>query len=308
MKRILALLIALLVFAMPIVGAAAGQEEPKRPRLMIESGVVAPEVVSGGEDIELVVSINNIGKAEARYLSVKAYSESEYITLASDLNGTFMQKLSSGKTCEITFTFHVNPRAESGEYLLHVDAVYEDVSGMLYSCDAVFRATIVQPVELAFDPIELPELAESGSSFTQLISVYNPTYAPAYNVHASLNADGLVCASVFFPELAPGEQAVKELNVFVITLSGGYGLTNGEIVITYEDYSGTVKTLTQPVSCRITEPDKLSADEEQLLIEEQKAQQTLSKWWITVLCAAALTAIVISVIIVSKLSRLAKIR
>lgn len=307
MRRIFALFIALLVFALPIAGLASG-EEPKRPRLIIESGTVAPEAVSGGEKIDLSVVIKNIGKADAHYLSVKAYSESEHIALASDLNGEFAQKLSAGKSHEFTFSFRVDPRAESGEYLLHVEAAYEDGSGVGYSCDAVFRAAILQPVEIQMDPIDLPAFVQSGSSFTRLISVYNTSCAPAYNVHAALNVEGLVCASVFFPELAPGEQEVKELNVFVITLSGGYGQTGGEIVLTYEDESGEVTTITMPVSCTIKEPEKIADEDEERMAEEQKKQQTLSKWWISVLAAVAVIAILCSVIIAGKLAKTAKIK
>lgn len=307
MKRLLTLLVALLVFALPISGLASG-EEAKRPRLIIESGTVAPEAVSGGEEIELTVVIKNIGKADAHYLTVKAYSESEFFTLASDPNGEFVQKLSSGKTREFTFSFRVDPRAVSGEYLLYVEAVYEDGSGMEYSCEAVFRAAIIQPVEISMDPVELPAFVQSGSSFIQLISVYNPSCAAAYNVHAALNVDGLVCASVFFPELAPGEQAVKELNVFVITLSGGYGPTQGEVVLTYEDEDGAVKTSIIPISCTITEPEKISDEDGGRIAEEQKKQQTLSKWWISVLAAVAVIAILCSIIVVGKLARLAKMK
>ena len=307
MKKIIALLICLLLIALPIVGLASGDEQ-KRPRLIIESGTVAPEAASGGEDIELTVVIKNIGKADARYLSVNAYSESEFFTLASDLNGEFMQRLSSGKTREFTFSFRVSPRAVSGEYILHVDAAYEDESGMEHSCDAVFRAAIVQPVEISMDPVELPTFVQSGSSFIQLISVYNPSCAAAYNVHAALNVDGLVCASVFFPELAPGAQEVKELNVFVITLSGGYGPTGGELVLTYEDESGEIKTVTTPVSCTITEPEKTTDEDGERIAQEQKKQQTLSKWWISVLAAVAVIAILCSVIIAGKLARMAKIK
>lgn len=307
MKRLLTLLVALLVFALPISGLASG-EEAKRPRLIIESGTVAPEAVSGGEEIELTVVIKNIGKADAHYLSVKACSESEFFTLASDLNGEFVQKLSSGKTREFTFSFRVDPRAVSGEYLLHIEAVYEDGSGMEYACEAVFRAAIVQPVEISMDPVELPAFVQSGSSFIQLISVYNPSCAAAYNVHAALNVDGLVCASVFFPELAPGAQEVKELNVFVITLSGGYGPTGGELVLTYEDESGEVKTVTTPVSCTITEPETTTDEDGERIAQEQKKQQTLSKWWISVLAAVAVIAILCSVIVVGKLARLAKMK
>ena len=56
MKRLLTLLVALLVFALPISGLASG-EVAKRPRLIIESGTVAPKAVSGGEEIELTVVI-----------------------------------------------------------------------------------------------------------------------------------------------------------------------------------------------------------------------------------------------------------
>ena len=96
--------------------------------------------------------------------------------------------------------------------------------------------------------------------------------------------------------------------MFVITLSGGYGPTQGEVVLTYEDEDGAVKTSIIPVSCTITEPETTTDEDGERIAQEQKKQQTLSKWWISVLAAVAVIAILCSFIVVGKLARLAKMK
>ena len=167
-----------------------------------------------------------------------------------------------------------------------------------------------QPVELAFEPGGMPDAVASGSSVTQLITIYNPSCGTAYNVHVKLDMDGVICASAYFDKIMPSEQAEKELKMMITELRGvnRYGETTGVFTVTYEDSNGAEEKLTQQLKTHIDRANELSESEKASQEAERMKRNTLSKWWISVLAAVAVIAILCSVIVVGKLRRLAEIK
>ena len=311
MKRIVVFLISLIIVLIPIAShASASENEIKRPRLLIESGSAEPASVAGNTDFELKIKLKNIGTAAAHYIRVTAAAEDEDIILTSDMNGTFLEKLPHGQIQDITFKFRMALHAKNGEHHIIVSAAYEDADGQEHTTDAAFRVFAEQPVEIVVDDFELPDSMESGSMASIPVFIYNPSDADAYNVTVSLAVDGIICGSVLFDRLASGEQAEKELHLVVMDAGSGkqYGETKGNLEIEYEDENGEKSNIVRPVSTNITPSERLSPDEEALQEEEYIKQNTLSKWWISVLVAVAVIAVLCSIIIVGKLSRIAKIK
>lgn len=308
MKRFFAILISLILLALPLTGLAWSE---KKPVLFIETGLVTPEAVTGDEDIELKVTIRNYGEAEARFVRITAESDSESVALVSDLNGVFLEALPAGESTEVVFLFHTALHTRTGEYRLSVRAVYEDKNGMESSAEAAYRMNVVQEVSLSADMPEFPDPVVSGDSFTQSVFIYNPSDAPACNIHAELKVDGFIAGSAFVRSLAPGESAERELKVIVTELSGGskYGKTDGRLTVTYEDENGNEKSFYISVTGNIEAPKLGPTPEEQAKLEEEEMKQnTLSKWWISALAAVAVIAILASVLIISRLARLVKIK
>lgn len=279
------------------------------PFLRITGADITPDTVGGDEEIKLKATIENTGSA-ARNITVRAEPEDEDIVLTSDLNGEFIERLAAGETAGVELTFHSRLHAKGGEHRVRVTAVYEGAGGQSFNTEAVFRFAVEQQAEIRLDEPTLPDSVESGSSFTLPVGVYNPSDASAYNIRAKLSVEGLICGSALFEKLAPGEQAEKTLNVIVTEIGGGkkYGRTEGKFEVTYEDENGAEHKLSVPVDCSITEPQGVTPAEEAKMAEEQMRQNTLSKWWISILAAVAVIAILCSIIVVGKLARQAKIK
>ena len=279
------------------------------PFLRITEAAISPDTVAGNEEIKLKATIENIGGA-ARYITVCAMPEDEDIVLSSDLNGEFIERLAARENAEVEFTFRSLLHAKDGEHRVRVTAVCDGANGQSFNTEAVFRLKVEQQAEIRLDEPMLPDSLESGSSFTLPVGVYNPSDAAAYNIRAKLSVEGLICGSAFFEKLAPGEQAEKTLNVIVTEISAGkkYGKTEGVLDVTYEDKNGAEHKLSVPVDCSITEPQGVTPDEEARRTEEQMRKNTLSKWWISVLVVISLAALLISLIVIGKLARLAKVK
>ena len=271
--------------------------------LRVAEATITPDLPSGYTEITVKAVISNSGALDTRNVTVRAVAEDGELTLTSDLNGVFIERIPAGESAEAVFTFCVSGRATDGEHIILIEAVSDSVF-----CEGRFRVNVRQPVELAFEPGGMPDIVASGSSVTQLITIYNPSCGTAYNVHVKLDMDGVICASAYFDKILPGDQAEKELKMMITELRGvnRYGETSGVFTVKYEDINGTEKKITQQLKTRIDPSDELSESEKAAQKAEQMKRNTLSKWWISVLAAVAIIAILCSVIVVGKLVKIAR--
>lgn len=266
--------------------------------LRIAETSITPMEPSGDTEITVTANIANTGTVTAENIAVHASSEDGELVLTSDLNGVFIESIPADESAVAEFTFRVSNRASDGEHLILIEVVSDSVS-----CEGRFRVNVRQPVELAFEFGEMPDSVNSGSSVTQLVTVYNPSCGTAYNVHVKLDMEGVICAAPYFDKILPGDQVDKELNMIITELRGKnrYGETTGVFTVTYEDANGTEKQITQTLKTNINQADVLTESEKAAREAEQMKQNTLSKWWISVLSVIAIIAILCSLIIVGKL-------
>lgn len=291
-------------------GGGGGQTAVRKPVLQLVAGTVTPEIIEKEGEVLLTVTLQNVGSRDAVNLHLTAQSQDSDVLLTSDLNGTFLTGLPMTETVEGRFTFAVNPRTMAGMHYMTVQATYEDKYGGTYADAWQFRVEVKQPVDLDFDRLKLPESVTSGESFTELLYVYNPSQAPAYKVQATLSVDGLVCASAYLGTIEAQGSAQKEMSIFATTLSGGqrYGESYGILEIIYWDEDGEVFVVTQDLDIVIVEPKPITDEEKEKQEQEQKEQQTLSQWWVSLLIAIAAILVLLALIIISKFSRMLKMR
>ena len=291
-------------------GGGNYQPAVKKPVLLIDAGTVAPTETAGNTTVSLTVSVVNRGQLEARNIHIVPATEDSDLQLLSDLNGVFLDELPVDETTEAKFEFRVARHALEGDHVMQVNVAYEDKYGNAYSEAGTYRVHVAQPVELEHDPIKLPETMTSGDTFTQIIYVYNPSCATAYNVRGVLNVDGLICSSAYLGNIPPQGSAEKELSVFVTTLPGNskYGDTWGSFQVLYENDAGEQQSLQQELKGTILEPVEITDEEKAKQEQEQKEQQTLSQWWISLLVAIAVIVILIAVIVIARFARLLRMK
>lgn len=278
--------------------------------LLIENSAVTPTETVGNDAVTITLTIANDGQKEARNITITAIPQDADIVLTSDLNGIYLERLAVNEVVTVQFDLRVARHALEGDHLVKIDMKYEGKTEGEYTSTASYRIHVAQPVELAYDAIKLPEKITSGDTFTQIIYVYNPSCATAYNVRGVLNVDGLICSSAYLGNIAPQGEATKELSVFVTTLSGSqkYGDTWGSFELHYENENGEEQVLYQDLKGTILEPVKITDEEKERQLKEQKEQQTLSQWWISLLVAIAVIVILVAIIVMARFIRLMKIK
>ncbi len=282
----------------------------EKPILLIESGVVTPQDTVGNDTVTIDLAIVNAGQKEARNICINAEPQDKDVVLSSDLNGIYIDRLAANETTAVRFDLRVARHALEGDHLVKIGWKYEGKFDGEYKGEASYCVHVAQPVELAYDAVKLPETMTGGDTFTQIIYVYNPSCATAYNVRGVLNVDGLICSSAYLGSIAPQGEATKELPVFVTTLSGSqkYGDTWGSFELHYEDENGEEQILFQDLKGTILEPEKITDEEKERQEKEQKEQQTLSQWWISLLVAIAVIIILVAIIVIARFARMMQMR
>ncbi len=297
----------------PSSGGGGGWSGPtvvRKPVLVLSSSEVSTATIAGGEGFTLALTVQNVGDLEAKNVRVMAASDSQGVYRSDSLAPVFLAKMPVSESKEISFPFASDKTVFAGRHGLTVTLAYEDAYGNVYGDTVPLQINVVQGSSIGFDEMKLPETLTSGETFTQPVCVYNTGYAPVYNVRCTLRMDGLIAASAFLGTLEPQQSADKAVSVFVTTLSGKekYGESYGELVISYEDMAGEEHTEYQQLRTTVQAPVEITDEEKAKQEKEQKEQQTLSQWWVSLLVAIAFILIVLSVIVIARFSRMLKMK
>ena len=281
-----------------------------QPKVEIVS-CVYNEVVSGGDDFTATLTIQNTGTRDAKNVVVRYTSEDEAIRKKGIQDSVTIGELRKGESTTVTFDLHALPSASEGRHAMDFLCTYADtVSTGTYSDSTHYELTIYQKASIGYDEIKLPESITSGETFVLPICVFNTGFSPLYNVRGVLSVDGLICSSAYLGNIKPQDSVVKDLSIFVTTLSGGskYGDTWGSFQLYYEDENGEQQSIYQELKCSILEPQKQTDEEKLKQEQEQKEQQTLSQWWISLLVAIAVIIILIAVILIARFARMMRMK
>ena len=282
------------------------KEAVETPKLYISACEITPETVGGEVEFSVTVVIENIGEIRARSVILTYGSDTAGIVPAQTNNTMHLENIASGKSETASFAFQTTKDVLAGDQSFFVKLDYVDLYGGIYTENRTFFVRVIQPAKMEYDPISIPKQVTSGETISVPVSVFNTGKSTLRNVVATISGAGLIpTSSVFFGDILPGESGNGEMEFYVGTLSmtdnttNDYGKSNGTYTITYMDDSGEEHKEEMEFSTEIIQPIEDSED-----VEEQTAGQ----WWISVLVAFAIIAIVVSAIIVTKFSRIMRMK
>ena len=282
------------------------KEAVETPKLYISACEITPETVGGEVEFSVTVVIENIGEIRARSVILTYGSDTAGIVPAQTNNTMHLENIASGKSETASFAFQTTKDVLAGDQSFFVKLDYVDLYGGIYTENRTFFVRVIQPAKMEYDPISIPKQVTSGETISVPVSVFNTGKSTLRNVVATISGAGLIpTSSVFFGDILPGESGNGEMEFYVGTLSmtdnttNDYGKSNGTYTITYMDDNGEEHKEEMEFSTEIIQPIEDSED-----VEEQTAGQ----WWISVLVAFAIIAIVVSAIIVTKFSRIMRMK
>jgi len=290
-------------------GGGSGVSASK-PVLIVTACSVTPDTLESGDTMHADLTVKNVGRRTAHNIRVNVTSDDPNIALIDEFSAPYLRGLASNKEAEFSFTMQVMPMALGGMHTMTIAIAYENTNNVAFTETAAFRITVNQPILFSHDKVELPKSITSGESFSLPVNAYNTGLTSIYNVKCTLEVPGLIAASAYLGNLAPQKSSDKTMSVFAtkIDSSTKYGTTYGACVFTYEDAKGEQYQESVEVKIEILEPVKETDEEKEKAEEEAKEQKSLSQWWISLLFGLAIIAVLTSIIIIAKFSRMMKMR
>lgn len=299
----------------PDPNAPPPREKAEKPELFISKCTVNPDAVGGEEEFTVDVAIDNIGAIRARSVRLTYGSEAPGIIPVETNSAMALDNIASEESAAAAFKLKTTKDVLAGDQPFFITLDYVDLYGGVYTSTRTFLIRVNRPAEMSYDAVALPKEIAAGETATLPANVFNIGKSTLRNVTVTLTGAGLYpTSSVFLGDILPGEAGNNEMKVFIGTLdmtegyTESYGKTTGTYTITYtDDYGEEHKTETQ-VTTVIKKPvieGELTDEEKQALAEKQAAT---GQWWISVLVAFAVISIVIAVIIVTKFTRMMKMR
>ena len=162
-------------------GGGGGQTAVKKPVILIDACTISPTVVSGGDTVSFQLSLKNVGNREAKNIRISAVPESDALTLKSDLNAQFLDKLLVNATFDADFVLSVAPGAQEGDIVVQTIISYEDAYGGAYTEEGKYRIRVTQPkVEIV--SCVYNEVVSGGEDFTATLTIQNTGSRDAKNV------------------------------------------------------------------------------------------------------------------------------
>ncbi len=287
------------------------KEAAERPEIFIESCLIEPASIKGGEEFSVTVSVKNIGNLTAKNIKL-TYTDTENLNIlpTDTINLIKMDNIAPENSGTISFKLKTSNDILSGRHSFPISAEYTDYYGGIYTFTQQFSIDIEGEIKIDYDELILPKDIFSGQTITIPTAVFNTGTSTIKNVKISLSADGLTpISSVFLGDILPKSTGNGEMSVFVGTksTSDNYGTTHGTYTISYEDENGSEKVIENTFNTNILEPEKQDGDNEDDENQEEVVPPDF-QWWVSILIGFAVIAIIVSVIIVNKVLRANQMR
>jgi len=281
-----------------------------KPVLVVTACSASPDTLESGDTMQVDLTVKNVGRRTAHNIRVNVTSDDNNIVLLDEYSAPYLRGLASGKEAEFVFEMQALPKALGGMHTMTIATTYESSSNVSFTETATFRVTVNQPILFSHDKVELPKNITSGESFSLPVNVYNTGLTAIYNVKCTLEVPGLIAASAYLGNLEPQKSSDKTMSIFATTIDSStkYGTTYGACVFTYEDAKGEQYQESVEVKIEILEPVKVTDEEKKKAEEEAKEQKALSQWWISLLFGLAIIAVLTSIIIIARFSRMMKMK
>ena len=287
----------------------------EKPELFISACKVEPETVGGEEEFSVAVTIDNIGAIRARSVRLTYGSEAAGIVPAETNNALHLENIASEDSAEVTIRMKTTKDVLAGQQPFYITLDYADLYGGVYTNTRTFLIQVTQPAVMGYDPVTLPKEIAAGETVSLPANVFNLGKSTLRNVTVTLTGAGLFpTSSVFLGDIPPGEAGYGEMKVFIGMLSmtegytESYGPTTGTYTVTYQDDQGISYTEETQVSTEIRQPVIEGEKTEAEKAAEAEARQAASQWWISVLVAFAVIAIIVAVIVVTRFTRMMRIK
>ena len=257
-------------------GSSLSEAPTFAPKMIVQSCKASKDEIQAGDEVTLEVTLlNNSSSETVRNMTVTVGDEGEYLNLLSPTDTVYVDAVSAGQTCIVSYKYKILASAVPGQYGLSVTMDYADSKGASQSASGKIKMMVSQAVKLEFDPLALGSEVQVGDVVTAQVQAMNLGRGEVYKVRAVIEADGLTPeGTLFIGNIEAGKTASGSVKISVSSLSQGaslYGETKGTLTWYYEDESGKEYEETVNFTTTIKTPFSNTVKE---------TPEATGQWWI----------------------------
>lgn len=270
--------------AQPVVDTPTAE-----PVVYISKTVLEPETAQAGDSFTMTVTLkNSITTKSIRNMLVTVNTGNVLIDLEEDSNIFPIEKIDKGGEVELTLHFSTEPAIPSGKYPISFSFKYDSSKTLNLSSNGSTVVEIQQPANME---LVMPRFADSvsvGETVPVSFQVMNMGRSSMYNVRCTVSGYGLVPSNTGYigtMEAGTSKNTKVELYIIALNASAGnengpqYGNTTGTVTLIYEDETGQEYSQEATFDTTVNRP---VVQLPQSNTEEEKEEQRVSSWWVSV--------------------------
>lgn len=270
--------------AQPVVDTPTAE-----PVVYISKTVLEPETAQAGDSFTMTVTLkNSITTKSIRNMLVTVDTGNVLIDLEEDSNIFPIEKIDRGGEVELTLHFSTEPAIPSGKYPISFSFKYDSSKTLNLSSNGSTVVEIQQPANME---LVMPRFADSvsvGETVPVSFQVMNMGRSAMYNVRCTVSGYGLVPSNTgYIGTMEAGTSKTTKVELYIIALNASagnengpqYGNTTGTVTLIYEDETGQEYSQEATFDTTVNRP---VVQLPQNNTEEEKAEQRVSSWWVSV--------------------------
>lgn len=270
--------------AQPVVDTPTAE-----PVVYISKTVLEPKTAQAGDSFTLTVTLkNSITTKSIRNMLVTVDTGNVLIDLEEDSNIFPVEKIERGGEVELTLHLSTEPAIPSGKYPINFSFKYDSSKTLNLSSNGSTVVEIQQPANME---LVMPRFADSvsvGETVPVSFQVMNMGRSSMYNVRCVVSGFGLVPSNTgYIGTMEAGSSKTTKVELYIIALNASsgnengqqYGGTTGTVTLIYEDETGQEYSQEATFETTVTRP---VVQLPQNNTEEEKAEQRVSSWWVSV--------------------------
>lgn len=270
--------------AQPVVDTPTAE-----PVVYISKTVLDPKTAQAGDSFTLTVTLkNSITTKSIRNMLVTVDTGNVLIDLEENSNIFPVEKIERGGEVELTLHLSTEPAIPSGKYPISFSFKYDSSKTLNLSSNGSTVVEIQQPANME---LVMPRFADSvsvGETVPVSFQVMNMGRSSMYNVRCVVSGFGLVPSNTgYIGTMEAGSSKTTKVELYIIALNASsgnengqqYGGTTGTVTLIYEDETGQEYSQEATFETTVTRP---VVQLPQNNTEEEKAEQRVSSWWVSV--------------------------
>lgn len=270
--------------AQPVVDTPTAE-----PVVYISKTVLEPETAQAGDSFTMTVTLkNSITTKSIRNMLVTVDTGNVLIDLEEDSNIFPIEKIDRGGEVELTLHFSTEPAIPSGKYPISFSFKYDSSKTLNLSSNGSTVVEIQQPANMELVMPRFSDSVSVGETVPVSFQVMNMGRSSMYNVRCTVSGYGLVPSNTgYIGTMEAGTSKTTKVELYIIALNASagnengpqYGNTTGTVTLIYEDETGQEYSQEATFDTTVNRP---VVQLPQNNTEEEKAEQRVSSWWVSV--------------------------